>query len=279
MTDNDRLLQQDILHVHTRFRRELGRELDLANPRTFNEKLQWLKLYRRPPGLNQLVDKWAVRRFVEQKVGSKHLNELFGVFENADELEAALGKLPRALVVKPNHWSGAVWRVQDKERFDWPQAKREMDAILGTSFYDTQQGEWCYRGIPPRLLAERFLKDQSGELRDYKCFCFDGTAHYVEVHVGRFDNHVASIYDVQWQKQPWALVRKSYAGDVPRPANLREMIGVAEALSCGHPFLRVDLYSVHGAVVFGELTFFPFSGWNAMLPPDVDLHLGSLICC
>ncbi len=276
MTD-EQLLQQDIVYIRARFRRELGREPDLANPQTFNEKLQWLKLYRRTPGLNQLADKCAVRRLVEQKVGSRCLNELYGAFDTTDELESALGRLPDSFVIKPNHWSGAVWRVQAKSQFDWPTNKREMDALLAASFYNAQQGEWCYHGIRPRLMAERFLKDQSGELRDYKLFCFDGRVHYIQVHVGRFVNHAECFYDRDWRKQPWVMVYRPYEGSIPRPANLAEMITVAERLSAGHPFLRVDLYDTCGRVVFGELTLFPHSGWNVRLPDPIDRYLGSLI--
>ena len=276
MTD-EQLLQQDITYIRERFRRELGRELDLANPQTFNEKLQWLKLYRRTPGLNQLVDKCAVRRLVEHKVGSRYLNELYGAFDTTDELESALDRLPDSFVIKPNHWSGAVWRVRAKSQFDCPKVKCEMDALLAASFYDTQQGEWCYHGIRPRMMAERFLKDQSGELRDYKLFCFDGRVHYIQVHVGRFANHAECFYDRDWRKQPWVMVYLPCEGSIPRPANLTEMIAVAERLSAGHPFLRVDLYDACGRVVFGELTLFPHSGWNARLPDPIDRYLGSLI--
>ncbi len=276
MTD-ERRLQQDIAYVRARFRRELGREPDLVNPQTFNEKVQWLKLYRRTPGLNQLADKWAVRRLIEQKIGSRYLNELYGVFDTAEALEASLGRLPDSFVVKPNHWSGAVWRVHAQSQFDWPKARGEMNALLGASFYDTQQGEWCYHGTRPRLLAERFLKDDSGELRDYKLFCFDGRVHYVQVHVNRFAEHAECFYDRNWNRQSWAMMHLQYQEFIARPANLPEMIEVAERLSAGHPFLRVDLCNAAGRVVFGELTLFPYSGWNARLPAAIDRYLGSLI--
>ncbi|MDZ7619899.1 MAG: ATP-grasp fold amidoligase family protein [Patescibacteria group bacterium] len=264
-------------HIRARFRRELGREPDLANPQTFNEKLQWLKLYRRAPGLNRLVDKCVVRRVVEQEVGSRYLNELYGVFETPDALHAALGRLPDSFVIKPNHWSGAVWRVPAKRQLDWPKVSREMTALLAASFYDTQQGEWCYRGISPRLMAERFLNDDSGQLRDYKLFCFAGRVHYIQVHVSRFEHHAECFFDRDWNRQSWAMQRAAYEGPVPRPASLPEMIAVAERLSAGHPFLRVDLYDVFGRVIFGELTLFPNSGWNAKLPDSMDRWLGSLI--
>ncbi len=279
MTEHERLIEQDVLHVRARFRRELGRDLNLDDPRTFNEKLQWLKLYRRTPGLNRLVDKLAVRRVVEEKVGSKYLNELYGAFDTAGEVQAAAARLPDAFVIKPNHWSGAVWRVEDKARFDWSRAGPDMDAVLRASFYDTRQGEWCYRGIRPRLLAERLLRDASGELLDYKFFCFHGKAHYVNLHAGRFTRHTECVYALPWRKLPWTLAWPYCTGTIPPPPNLPEMVAVAEALSGGHPFLRVDLYHVQGTVLFGELTLFPQSGWNTMLPPEIDLHLGGMIRC
>jgi len=252
---------------------QVGKPLNLNNPRTFNEKLQWLKLYWRDDTASSCSDKYEVRQYVESKGLGATLNELYGVYSTADEVD--FDSLPDRFVLKSANGSNCVIICKDKSRFDKDEARRTMRAWLRKDFYRGYR-EWVYRNLPPRIVAERYLEDKNGELLDYKIFCFNGEPKLVEVDIDRYGEHKRNLYDLQWNLQPFGI-RHPTAPDrkLPKPAMLDAMIEMARVLSAGFPHVRVDVYDVDSTIYFGELTFFHGGGVETFTDERIHEQLGS----
>jgi hypothetical protein len=266
------LLVSDELYVKTHFKWTFKRDLDLNNPQTFSEKIQYLKLYNRTRQLNQLADKYEVRQYVKDQGLDHLLNHLIGIYQKTEEIN--LDKLPESFVIKPTHGSGWVILCKDKSTMNW---KVEFDKLRGwmrSNFYMLTR-EWIYKDINPRIIIEDLLQNKDGSpLKDYKIFCFNGKPTYIQVDMDRFANHRRNIYDLDWTKLPCELLYKNYDGVIPRPANLDDMVEIARKLSAGLIFCRVDLYSIDEKIVFGEITFTPGNGLKKFVPAEYDLVFG-----
>jgi hypothetical protein len=250
-----------------------GHPPDLDHPRTFSEKLLWLRLQPADPAQQALVDKLAVRAFVEARCPGI-LNELYRVYARVDEIDPAA--LPESFVLRPTHSSGANVICPDRRRLDWPAAARRLRRDLSRDYY-WQSRESVYRGLPRRILCERFLGDPREAPPDYKLFCFDGVPRLIQVDVGRFRDHRRALVDVEWRLLPVRYCYDPPARGPARPERLEEMLSCAARLAAGMPFVRVDLYEVEGRIVFGELTFLPEAGLGAFTPASFDRELGELL--
>lgn len=256
------------------FKRIFNRKIDLVNPQTFNEKIQWLKLYDRNPFYTVLADKYAVRDYVIQRVGVKYLNRLIGVYCDAEEI--SIDSLPNEFVLKGTHGSGFNIICQDKANLNWNACKKQMSKWLRFDYFKLGR-EWVYKNIKPRLVCEEFLRDKSGGVpKDFKFFCFNGVPKLIQIDIDRFENHTRAFYSHKWERMPFELMYKTYGGDIDKPDCLEEMLSVASSLSSGIPFCRVDLYSLP-RIVFGEITFYPENGTGKFSPEEVDAQLGALI--
>ena len=267
----------DDVFLKLKYRLVFRKKLNLENPGTFNEKLQWLKLYNRCPQYTQYVDKYSVREFVSNKIGDKYLIPLLGVWDTVSDIE--FDKLPRKFVIKCTHDSGSVVLCKDKDSFDQKACVSRLSKKMGRSLYWWGR-EWPYKNLKPRIIAEALLEDaESQDLKDYKFFCFNGKVHYFKVDFNRFVNHRANYYDVDKNLLPFEEV------DVPRdpnanvtlPNTIHQMISLAEVLAEGMPFVRVDFYDVNGSIYFGEMTFFPAAGFGVIGPDDWDRRIGDLL--
>lgn len=256
--------------IRKRFYRKMGYKLDIENPRTFNEKLQWFKLHVRDPRTTRCADKYAVRKYVAEKIGGGHLVPLLGVYDSVDEID--ISRLPQEFVLKPNHESGCVILCYDKEKIDWKKQADVMKNWLRENYY-YQTGEWQYKNIPPKILCEKMLH---GEIIDYKFFCFKGKPVLVQVIGNRKGNHFdLGNYDLNFQLIE-TRGNKNFLMDLQRPIHWNEMIQIAKSLSEDFPFVRVDLYDLEGKVYFGELTFTPADGMGKYFSRDIDEELGKL---
>lgn len=278
-----------------------GKRLRLNPPVDFNEKLQWLKLHYRNPLMVTCADKWAVREFVKERIGEKYLAECIGVYDDVDKIPYA--ELPRQFVLKATHGSG--WNIicPDKEKLDWPLAKRKMRKWLRMDFSRNGR-EWQYHEIKPQIIAERFIVDsECPTLRDYKLFTFRGETKYIwvdftepmggrsaseiQAEIGYAKPKIANglvryrnIYDANWNFMPGrgSLHPCKESAAVKKPECLEEMIQVAKKLASDFPQCRVDLYVIGGKrVVFGELTFTGGNGCNAFYPQSFNDELGAYI--
>ncbi len=268
----------DKMLICLEFLYNFGRFPNLKNPRTFNEKIQWIKLNDRNPMMTLYADKYEVRKIVEKKIGAHLLNELYGVFETPDEIDFDL--LPESFVLKATHGSGWNIIVRDKSVLEIEKAKKKMKKWLEKNFY-AKKREWAYKNIPPRIVCEKYMENKDGSLNDYKFYCFNGEPLFMQVDFDRYSNHYRAFYDTDWQKLDFFIAksRKSrrYEKEHERPDSLTEMVKVASILSSDFAFARVDLYEFDGKTIFGEVTFYPKNGGGRFSPEYWDAEFGSLL--
>ncbi len=251
--------------------------LNLKDPKSFNEKLQWLKLYNREPAYSRMVDKYEAKQVAAEIIGQEHIIPTYGVWESFDEID--FDKLPDQFVLKCTHGSGDVVIVKDKAQMNMESAREKMTRSLNTNYYKIGR-EWPYKNVKPRIIAEAYMEDQvTGELRDYKFFCFNGKVKCFKVDFGRFVEHRANYYDCDKKLIDCgeAVCMPAFDEEIVFPDGLDQMMQYAELLSRNIPFLRVDFYSVNGCTYFGELTFFPAGGFGIFEPIKWDEILGSWI--
>lgn len=266
----------DDLYLKCCFRAYMGSKLNLENPQTFNEKLQWLKLYDRNPAYTQLVDKYAVREYIKKTIGEEYLIPLLGVWDSFDEIN--FDKLPNQFVLKCNHDSGSVIICKDKKSFDIDSARKQLSKALHTNAYPIYK-EWPYKNVKPRIIAEKYMEDNSGGLQDYKILCFGGMPKLIEFHHGRFtENHVQEFYDFNWILQSFNQVGYQISNKPSDKVDcLDEMYHLSKILAKDIPHVRVDWYVSNKKLYFGEMTFFDSSGFDPIYPEEWDYTLGSWI--
>lgn len=263
-------------YLRRKYKAVMGEELNLLAPRGFNEKLQWLKLYNRNPEYTVMVDKYKVRDFVAEKIGSEHLIPLLGVWDDPDEIDFAA--LPDQFVLKCNHNSHQGLCVcKDKSSLNIHKAKKELRKALAQDFYLTGR-EWPYKNVPRKIICEQYMTDESGEgLTDYKFQCFDGEVKILGIFKDRTSKApmTADYFDRDyvWQDVSWGGIPHARVTP-PKPVMFDQMVAIAETLSQGIPEVRVDLYLCGKNIYFGELTFFDGSGLDRIEPKAFDEQMG-----
>ncbi|MEA1787684.1 ATP-grasp fold amidoligase family protein [Arenibacter sp. GZD96] len=269
------ILIPNVVLLKIRFIRILGYPLNLKHPRTFNEKIQWLKLNLRTPLHVVCSDKFLVREHVREKLGDTYLIPLLLETTNPQNLKPE--NLPDyPMIIKTNHGSGNVIMIKDKKKSDWPSLQREMRKSLQDR-YNSGKGEWHYAKIKPRILVEKLLLDPGGNIpQDYKLYCFQGKVRFIEVHANRFTHHTVDFFDTAWQRIDCTTLDRSSSPPL-RPATLEDMLRIAEILANDFFFVRVDLYSLQSKVYFGELTFYPGSGFIKYHPRKWDIVFGEML--
>lgn len=266
----------DKQYLHLQYWACMAKRLNLKNPQTFNEKLQWLKLYDRKPEYVRMVDKYEAKKYVAEKIGEEYIIPTLGVWERFDDIDFA--SLPNQFVLKCTHDSGGLVIVKDKAKLDTDAAKKEIEHCLKKQYY-LQNREWPYKNVKPRIIAEKYMVDtSSAELRDYKFFTFNGSAELMFIATDRGIDTRFDFYDSDFKHLPIINGYPNATKEICRPVCFEEMKHLAERLSVGIPHLRVDFYEVNGKVYFGELTFFHWSGMMPFEPESWDLKLGELIC-
>lgn len=269
----------DEKYLKTLYRIKMGKRLDINNPITFNEKLQWLKLYDRNPAYIGWVDKIEAKKKASQVLGSNHIIPTIGVWNHFDEID--FSDLPQQFVLKCSHNSGGVIVVKNKNELDIKHSKKVIEKCLRNNFFWTYR-EWPYKDIKPRIIAEKYMTDdeETDEFTDYKFYCFHGRADCV---LTCFDRGTGDTKFYFFDKE-WNLKRYNKRGKdapdnfrIPKPACIDEMFDIAEKLSKNIPAVRVDLYQSKGKPYFGEMTFYPASGFDANRLPEADVYFGSLI--
>ena len=268
----------DRLYLSAMWRARFGKKLNWKHPRSFNEKLQWLKANDHNPAYPGLVDKFAVRRFVADAIGEEYLIPLAGgPWNSFDEID--FDQLPDRFVLKCTHDSGGVVVCRDKAALDRKAARQKIEASLHRNYYWGGR-EWPYQNIRPRIIAEQYMENGSdGELKDYKFMMFGGEHRCAFVCSNRFAGSELNVtfFDPDWNRLPFERHYHSDPGELSRPAQYEEMVRVAERLSAGLPFARIDFYEINGRVYFGEITLYPGSGLEEFHPVEWDDVLGSWI--
>lgn len=264
----------DRLYIQLLFFRHLHKRINLEQPKAFNEKLQWLKLYDRNPEYTKMVDKYAVKQYVSEKIGSEFIIPTLGVWDNPEDIN--FSDLPDRFVLKWNHDSGSIVICTDKSILDRREAVSRLKSRQKFSGFWYAR-EWPYKDVVPKVIAEKYIEDSSGYLNDYKLMCFNGKVRCSFVCTDRFsgDGLKVTFYDRSWNQMPFSRHYPVSDMPVPRPKNYDALVHLAEKLSEGIPFVRVDFYEVNDRVYFGEMTFYPGSGLEEFDPEKWDYVLGS----
>ncbi len=267
----------DWLYISLKYYYHFKRFPDLRNPKTFNEKLQWLKLYDRKPVYTTMVDKYEAKKYVAEKIGEEYIVPTYGVWERFDDID--FESLPEQFVLKCTHDCGGLVIVKDKDQLDVAAAKTKIEGSLKTNYF-WEGREWPYKNVKPRIIAEKYLSDEKkGDLPDYKFFAFGGKVKIMFVTTERQggDEPKFDFFDENFQHLPVRNSHPNAEKQPEKPQNFELMKTLAEKLSEDIPVLRVDFYEVEGKVYFGELTFFSRSGLVPFRPPEWDKKLGDWI--
>lgn len=264
--------REPVDHVRRQFRAVFGRDPDLETPRTFNEKIQYLKLYDRSPLHTRCADKIAVREYVKECIPETDiLIPLLAILDNPDDLRPETITAQR-FVAKASHDSGSTQICRDRDSFDWARCRRRLRSALRRD-YSVMYGEWQYRDIPRRIVVEELIETSSDY--DYKLFCFHGKPHLIMVNIDRFGDFRENFYDTNWAQQDIFYTYPSSDKPLAPPATLNLMLDYAARLSAPFAFARIDFYEAEGRVYFGEITFHQSAGLQRFVPESIDLALGA----
>lgn len=270
-------LMPDTMYLKLAYRAYVKRRLDLKNPQTINEKIQWLKLYNRKPEYTVMVDKYKVREYIAQTLGKEYLIPLLGVWDDPEDID--FDALPNQFVLKCNHNSGLGMCIcKDKSNLDISKVKEELRKGLKQNYYLSGR-EWPYKDVPKKIIAEKYMEDASGELKDYKFYCFNGVMKFVMINSDRNTSKPTRAdyfdRDFNWIDFTWGY---SHAEVPPqKPEQFEKMVAIAEKLAKGLPHVRVDLYECGGKIYFGELTFYDGSGFDNIEPIEWDYKIGEML--
>lgn len=255
-----------------------GKRLNLKNPTTFNEKLQWLKLYDRKPIYTTMVDKCDAKKYVADIIGGEYIVPTLGVWERFDDID--FDSLPDKFVLKTTHDSGGVFICKDKSKMDFEKARALLEPRLSKSWY-IRNREWSYKNVVPRIIAEEFLVDaDTCELSDYKFYCFNGEPKMVLIATDRqnlVEETKFDFFDMEFKHLKITKTHPNSKVKIEEPANFELMKTLAAKVAQGTPFLRMDFYEANGHVYFGECTFYPQSGLSSFEPDEVNYELGDMI--
>lgn len=267
----------DKFFLKAKFRLRMGQQLNLKDPQSFSEKLQWLKIYNRNPEYTKMVDKFEVKQYVANIIGDQYIIPTIGVWDNVDDID--FDSLPEQYVIKCTHDSGSIYICKDKNTFNVKQVKKKLANGLKKNMFICGR-EWPYKNVKARIIAEKYIEDeQVHELRDYKFFCFGGKVKMFKIDFDRFTEHRANYFDINLNLLPFgeADFPPKPEKSLDFPSQINKMFKLAEILSKDIPFLRVDFYQANNHVYFGELTFFPATGMGKWTDDKWDIELGSWI--
>lgn len=269
----------DTLYLKLLYNLNFNKQLNLKNPQTFSEKIQWLKLYNRKQEYTQLVDKAEVKQYVKKIIGEEYVISTYHIWNALDEID--VNSLPDKFVLKTTGGGGSTGVVicNDKSKFDYDAVKRKLKKSSERNIYKNFR-EWPYKNIRPRFIAEQLLEMPDGsDLMDYKFFCFNGEPKYCQVISGRNDVMSIDFFDMKWEHQPFHEPRNYPFAEVRplKPINFDLMKDLSRKLADNIPFVRIDFYNINGKIYFSEITFFPTSGLGGFSPEEWDLKFGRMI--
>lgn len=268
----------DEKYLRLLFRVQMGYPLNLNNPKSFNEKIQWLKLYDRKPLYTALVDKIEVKRYVASIIGEEHIIKTLATWNNINDID--ISKLPNKFVLKCNNGAGnnGVVICKDKSTFDLNAAKKRLEKGMRRDGWMFLK-EWPYKNVNRRFFAEEYVESENEALRDYKLLVYNGRVQNLFVVFERETNRnpYINFYDREWNFLPFERDHPNYNKSIASPKYLKEMITLAEQLAKDIPFVRVDFYCNFDKILFGEMTFYPGSGFESFQPIEWDYKLGDLI--
>lgn len=267
----------DRIYLQIVYFRHFKKFIDFDNPKTFNEKIQWLKLNYRKEEYTNLVDKYRVKQYITKLIGEEYVIPTLEVWKNVDDID--FKSLPEKFVLKCNNDSGGIVICKNKKDFDEAKAKSFLKERLKNNGYWYGR-EWPYKNVKPCIIAEKYMEDSiSKDLKDYKFFCFNGSMEFFDIDIDRFIEHRANYYDRNGNSLPFGkkYCPPDYTKKIEMPKNLGKMIELAETISHNTVLSRIDFYEIDGQVYFGEITFYPGSGFSPFTDEKWDYKLGDMI--
>lgn len=268
----------DKIAIRVKYKSIFNQKIDFKNPKTFNEKLQWLKLYDRKDIYTTMVDKYEVKKYVANIIGEEYIIPTIGIYNKFDDINFDI--LPNQFVIKCTHDSGGLVIVKDKSNLNIKSARKIIEKSLRRNYYYYGR-EWPYKNVKPRIIIEKYMaNEKQKELIDYKFFCFNGEPKFLYVSEGLSNHKTARISFVDMDYKKTEFYRKDYKpfDELPKkPINFEKMKELAAILAKDIPFLRVDFYEIEGKIYFGELTFYPCSGFIPFEPEEWDRKLGDML--
>ncbi len=273
-----RSITPPLWYIRCQYRFRLNKKLNIRDPKTFNDKIQWMKLNLHEEIYTKMADKYEVRNIVKEKIGEEYLVPLAvnSPIKKVEEID--FESLPEKYVIKCTHDSGSAIIIKDGKKINKEKIKKKLRKCLRRNYYWIGR-EWAYKNIEPRIIIENYLQDDdSEELRDYKIFCFNGEPKFIQVDFDRHSSHKRHIYSPDWKYMGFTSMYPTYPDVIiPRPDNLEKMMDIARSLSNGLPHVRVDLYNTGSRIYFGELTFYHGSGFEIYDPIEWDLKIGDML--
>ena len=276
-------IKDDKLYLSLRYRASFRKSINWNRPQTFAEKIQWLKLNNRKPEYIVMADKVKAKDWVAERIGQEYIIPTLGVWKYVEDID--FESLPSRFVIKCNHNSGTgMYICKDKSKMDIEKVRAGLKKGLKENYFLIGR-EWPYKDIPRRIIAEQFMedKDHPGDLSDYKFFCFDGEPYFCQVIRDRSTNETIDLYDMNWELLPYvglnSAVHILHNGLTPvmRPKDFDKMKDICRTLSKDMPFGRIDLYVINNKIYFGEITFFPMSGFGTFTPSEWNKRIGDKI--
>lgn len=270
------LIKDDKTYIRLKWWTTMNYPLHLDSPKTFNEKLQWLKLHDHNPNYPRLVDKVEAKKIVGGIIGEDYIIPTIGIYESVEDIN--FESLPNQFVLKCTHDSNGVVICKDKSYFDVEKAKGKLKRGLEQSYYFLNR-EWPYKNVKPRIIAEQYMEDETGELRDYKFFCFNGEVKALFIASDRTKKEPTKFdfFDENFNHLPFTNGHPNAMKPIEKPIGFEHMKEIAARLSQGIPHVRVDLYDIKGKIYFGELTFYHWSGFTPFEPQEWDYNFGEFI--
>ena len=262
--------------IRLRWNANMPYRLNLKHPKTYNEKLQWIKLHDRNPLYTTLVDKYKVKQYVADKIGTEFVIPVLGVWDNVEAIE--WDKLPNQFVVKCSHDCGGMVICKDKSKLDITKATEKLRKAFGHNYYYNGR-EWPYKNVQPVIFAESYMEDEFGELRDYKFFCFNSEvkAMFIATDRSKDTETCFDFFDADFNHLPFTQGHPNAKVLPDKPVCFDRMKQLASQLSQSIPEVRIDFYEVNGHIYFGEFTLFHYSGMTPFVPQDWDNTFGSWI--
>lgn len=269
-------IKDDEIFIRLRWKLRKDYPLNLNSPKTFNEKLQWLKLHDRKPIYTTMVDKCEAKKYVAGIIGEEHIIPTIAVYDKVEDID--FDKLPNQFVLKWTHDSGGLVICKDKSKLNVDEARKKLKKGESSNYF-WRTREWSYKNVKPRIIAEQYMEDESGwQLKDYKIFCFNGEPKFIEVDYDRYVGHKLNVYDLDWNFIDFYMTSPNDKNiKISKPESLNQMLDYARMLAKDIPFVRVDFYSINSHVYFGELTFHPGSGMIDFHPKEYDGIIGEML--
>ena len=261
----------DKYYIKLKYFTTFNRFINLKNPQTFNEKIQWLKLNDRKKIYTKMVDKYEAKKIVSNTIGEEFIIPTIGIYDSFEQID--FNKIPQQFVIKCTHDCGSVFVIKNKNEMNFEEIKTIINKKMSNNYYYTSR-EWPYKNVKPRIIVEKYMGDN---LSDYKIHCFNGKAKFILVCTDRKKNLKETFFSPNWEIMPFKRPNHSIDNTIKRPRNLRLMLELAEKLSKNNSFLRVDFYEVNGQLYFGELTFYPSSGFAKFDPEEWDKKIGDFL--